>query len=280
MKKTLLDASFEESTGLVTDQYIQTSMEDIEKNGYGKKILGFLTVNLFMYLITFIGRYVDSQIILTLFKSTEVLVSIPFFLGLLVTLLYFISLKKIHQKRVLSYYYFNKYMFLLTFLFYCQIEILLVIFSTMILGEFLSIFIYLVVFMIALLERYQWFSKTSYNSLYGNVDFSNPLERYVELFVAHSRKFGWLVLIPVFLYRIFFSGGENLYRNDLIRTVSILSFPIIGLVGLYFVIALGASQIKGYYISKYMEDYRILSGYSIEDWYGKKSRRYKESLGK
>ncbi|AEB82240.1 hypothetical protein SSUST3_1827 [Streptococcus suis ST3] len=171
-------------------------------------------------------------------------------------------------------------MFLLTFLFYCQIEILLVIFSTMILGEFLSIFIYSVVFMIALLERYQWFSKTSYNSLYGNVDFSNPLERYVELFVAHSRKFGWLVLTPVFLYRIFFSGGENLYRNDLIRTVSILSFPIIGLVGLYFVIALGASQIKGYYISKYMEDYRILSGYSIEDWYGKKSRRYKESLGK
>ncbi|HFU4222978.1 TPA: hypothetical protein ACGO80_001851 [Streptococcus suis] len=280
MKKTVWNASLEESTGLVTDQYIQTSMEDIEKNGYGKKILGFLTVNLFMYLITFIGRYVDSQIILTLFKSTEVLVSIPFFLGLLVTLLYFISLKKIHQKRVLSYYYFNKYMFLLTFLFYCQIEILLVIFSTMILGEFLSIFIYSVVFMIALLERYQWFSKTSYNSLYGNVDFSNPLERSVELFVAHSRKFGWLVLTPVFLYRIFFSGGENLYRNDLIRMVSILSFPIIGLVGLYFVIALGASQIKGYYISKYMEDYRILSGYSIEDWYGKKSKRYKESLGK
>ncbi len=280
MKKTVWNASLEESMGLVTDQYIQTSMEDIEKNGYGKKILGFLTVNLFMYLITFIGRYVDSQIILTLFKSTEVLVSIPFFLGVLVTLLYFISLKKIHQKRVLSYYYFNKYMFLLTFLFYCQIEILLVIFSTMILGEFLSIFIYSVVFMIALLERYQWFSKTSYNSLYGNVDFSNPLERYVELFVAHSRKFGWLVLTPVFLYRIFFSGGENLYRNDLIRTVSILSFPIIGMVGLYFVIALGASQIKGYYISKYMEDYRILSGYSIEDWYGKKSKRYKESLGK
>ncbi|HEM3443324.1 TPA: hypothetical protein U1B40_002003 [Streptococcus suis] len=280
MKKTVWNASLEESMGLVTDQYIQTSMEDIEKNGYGKKILGFLTVNLFMYLITFIGRYVDSQIILTLFKSTEVLVSIPFFLGLLVTLLYFISLKKIPQKRVLSYYYFNKYMFLLTFLFYCQIEILLVIFSTMILGEFLSIFIYSVVFMIALLERYRWFSKTSYNNLYGNVDFSNPLERYVELFVAHSRKFGWLVLIPVFLYRIFFSGGENLYRNDLIRAVSILSFPIIGLVGLYFVIALGASQIKGYYISKYMEDYRILSGYSIEDWYGKKSKRYKESLGK
>ncbi|HEM3705572.1 TPA: hypothetical protein U1C94_001926 [Streptococcus suis] len=279
MKKSIWNASLEESMGLVTDQYIQTSMEDIEKNGYGKKILGFLTVNLFMYLITFIGRYVDSQIILTLFKSTEVLVSIPFFLGLLVTLLYFISLKKIPQKRVLSYYYFNKYMFLLTFLFYCQIEILLVIFSTMILGEFLSIFIYSVVFMIALLERYRWFSKTSYNSLYGKVDFSNPLERYLELFVAHSKKFGWLVLIPVFLYRIFFSGGENLYRNDLIRAVSILSFPIIGLVGLYFVIALGASQIKGYYISKYMEDYRILSGYSIEDWYGKESKRYKESLG-
>ncbi len=101
MKKTVWNASLEESTGVVTDQYIQTSMEDIEKNGFGKKILGFLTVNLFMYLITFIGRYVDLQIILTLFKSTEVLVSIPFFLGLLVTLLYFISLKKNPSKTSL-----------------------------------------------------------------------------------------------------------------------------------------------------------------------------------
>lgn len=36
--------------GVVTDKYIQTFLEDIEKNGYKKKILGFLTVEFFMFL--------------------------------------------------------------------------------------------------------------------------------------------------------------------------------------------------------------------------------------
>ncbi|MFH0372409.1 hypothetical protein [Streptococcus sp. A22] len=50
MKKTIWNASLEESMGLVTDKYIQTFLEDIEKNGYKKKILGFLTVEFFMFL--------------------------------------------------------------------------------------------------------------------------------------------------------------------------------------------------------------------------------------
>lgn len=38
------------------------------------------------------------------------------------------------------------------------------------------------------------------------------------------------------------------------------------------------SILSYYYFKKYLEDYRQLPDYSIEDWYGKESKRYKESL--
>jgi len=47
MKKTLFNASLEESMNLVTDKYIQTSMEDINEKGYWRKIIGFFTVLFF-----------------------------------------------------------------------------------------------------------------------------------------------------------------------------------------------------------------------------------------
>ncbi|MCQ9215773.1 hypothetical protein MK543_09325 [Streptococcus gallolyticus subsp. gallolyticus] len=48
MKKTLFNASLEESMNLVTDKYTQTSMEDINEKGYWRKIIGSFTMILFI----------------------------------------------------------------------------------------------------------------------------------------------------------------------------------------------------------------------------------------
>ncbi|WP_367985983.1 hypothetical protein AB1F57_01675 [Streptococcus sp. ZY1909104] len=90
MKKTVWNASLEESLNLVTDKYIQTSLEDIEKNGYKKKILGFLTVEFFMFLFSFIGPYSDKEVGNILFVEAKILFSIPVWLGLLVIVHYLI----------------------------------------------------------------------------------------------------------------------------------------------------------------------------------------------
>ncbi|NRG60366.1 hypothetical protein HPA88_02595 [Streptococcus suis] len=42
MKKTIWNASLEESMNLVTDKYIKTSIDDVNQHGHKKKILGFL----------------------------------------------------------------------------------------------------------------------------------------------------------------------------------------------------------------------------------------------
>jgi len=52
LKQTIFNASLEESMNLVTDKYIKTSLEDFNEKGYGKKILGFFTVQFFLFLIS------------------------------------------------------------------------------------------------------------------------------------------------------------------------------------------------------------------------------------
>ena len=38
--------------------------------------------------------------------------------------------------------------------------------------------------------------------------------------------------------------------------------------------------LRGYYLFKYSEEYREQFGYSSKDWYGEKSKEYRQSLNK
>ena len=95
MKQTIFNASLEESMNLVTDKYIQTAMEDIKEKGYWRKIIGFLTVNIFMYLLYLLGIYADTHLKTSLPIKTSVLVLVPLFISLCGTALYFFEVTKI-----------------------------------------------------------------------------------------------------------------------------------------------------------------------------------------
>ena len=96
--------------------------------------------------------------------------------------------------------------------------------------------------------------------------------------MTFSKKYGGIVILLLFILRLFLPGEGDIYHNELFRTLGLLGFPLVMLLGLYFITALGADNFQGYYLQKYLEDYRQLSDYSIEEWYGKKSKMYKESL--
>lgn len=280
MKKTIWNASLEESMNLVTDKYIQTSLEDIEKNGYKKKILGFLTVEFFIFLISFIGPYSDKEVGNILFVEAKILFSIPVWLGLLVIVHYLMDARKIRHNRILSYYYFNWNMFLMVSLLNYQVFVLCAIGSAMFFGSLIAVILNLSIIIFVIAERYLWFKKEVLNGLYGNQSVSNPLNDVLEKFVVLGRKYGGLIVFPFVVLRLFLPNqGKGIYENDFLRSL-VMIFGIGGPILLfYFIVAIVFSCIEGFYINKYMEDYRILSGYSIEDWYGKESKRYKESLG-
>ncbi len=275
MKKTLFNASLEESMNLVTDKYIQTSMEDINEKGYWRKIIGSFTVLFFnVCLHGGISVCKDSAgIDFTLLSYIIIVVNIYSVAR------YLLDVRKIKNNRILSYYY-NKYMFLLMFGLTLQATLISIAGATMVLGKILANILYGLVFLFIFLERYQWFKQDTLKALYGQQSFKNPLARFLDYFVTFSKKYGGIVVLLLFIAQFFLPGtGESdIYHNDVIRNVVLMFSPLLFALGFYFAIALGADNFQGYYLQKYLEDYRQLSDYSIEEWYGKKSKMYKESL--
>lgn len=90
------------------------------------------------------------------------------------------------------------------------------------------------------------------------------------------------ILFLIFLFSIWIDS-QNL--QFLFMKVSLINGAFFGLGFVGFVgYLIDLTKIKNqsilsyYYFKKYLEDYRQLSDYSIEEWYGKESKRYKESL--
>ena len=275
MKQTIFNASLEESMNLVTDKYIQTAMEDVNEKGYWRKIIGFLTVNIFMYLLYLLGIYADTHQKTSLSIKMSVLVLVPLFISLCVTALYFFEVTKISNNRVLSYYYYNKDMFIVVSCLYTQIELLMITFSFSTLGIALSLILYGIILLFLFLERYQWFKTSTLEALYGQKEFQNPLARFLEYFVVFSKKYGGMIILFLFILPYFFPIAVQ--HNDFFRIIASLIFPLILLIPIYFLVALGADNFQGYYIKKYMEEYRELSGYTVEEWYGPRSKKAKEN---
>ncbi|WP_288623392.1 hypothetical protein [uncultured Streptococcus sp.] len=163
---------------------------------------------------------------------------------------------------------------------YIQGVIFSIIAASLVLGNILGTVIYVLLFLFVGLDRYQWFKQDTLKALYGQQSFKNPLARFLDYFVTFSKKYGGIVILLLFILRLFLPGEGDIYHNELFRTLGLLGFPLVMLLGLYFITALGADNFQGYYLQKYLEDYRQLSDYSIEEWYGKKSKMYKESLKK
>ena len=280
MKKTLFNASLEESMNLVTDKYIQTSMEDINEKSYWRKIIGFFTVLFFMLCVYWLGIYSDNHAKEPYFIKAATLMLIPLLIGILPTCYYLFETQKIKNNRILSYYYFNKNMFVIMSCLNIQLIIFSIIGASSVLGNILGTVIYVLLFLFVGLERYQWFKQDTLKALYGQQSFNNPLARFLDYFVTFSKKYGGLLVLLIFIIQFFLPSGDDIYRNDIIRKAVLIFFPLPFILVFYLVVALGADNFQGYYLQKYLEDYRQLSDYSIEEWYGKKSKMYKESLKK
>lgn len=275
MKQTIFNASLEESMNLVTDKYIQTAMEDINEKGYWRKIIGGLTTLFFMFLMYWLGAAVDTLHVRFYFLKVSVWMAILLGLGVLFFVIYIKDILKIKNNRVLSYYYYYKNMFRITMCFYLQLIIVAISGAGMFIGNSFASILFTFIYGFAFLERYQWFKTSTLEALYGQKEFQNPLVRFLEYFVVFAKKYGGIIAFLLILLRWLFPN--NAQHNDFFKIIGSLILPLIFVIPIYFIIALGADNFQGYYIKKYMEKYRELSGYTVEEWYGPRSKKAKEN---
>ena len=278
MKQTIFNASLEESMNLVTDQYIKTSFEDFNEKGYEGKLLGIITMQFILFLIFLFSIWVDSQNLQFLFMKVGLINGAFFGLGFVWFVGYIIDLTKIKNQSILSYYYFNKWVGFMTFLLFLQCLVIGIAGAGTIIGMILSGALYTVAFILYFIRLFQNFQKNTLEILYQESTYSNRGADFLDRFVVFAKRYGGLILFLIVIFRIFFPNSDLIQQNDTFRSIFVAINPIIFVPFLYFQYVLSVNNFQGYYLKKYLEDYRQLSDYSIEDWYGKESKRYKESL--
>ena len=278
MKQTIFNASLEESMNLVTDQYIKTSFEDFNEKGYEGKLLGIITMQFILFLIFLFSIWIDSQNLQFLFMKVGLINGAFFGLGFVGFVGYIIDLTKIKNQSILSYYYFNKWVGFMNFLLCLQSLVIGIAGAGTIIGMILSGALYTVAFILYFIRLFQNFQKNTLEILYQESTYSNRGADFLDRFVVFAKRYGGLILFLIVIFRIFFPNSDLIQQNDTFRSIFVAINPIIFVPFLYFQYVLSVNNFQGYYLKKYLEDYRQLSDYSIEDWYGKESKRYKESL--
>ena len=278
MKQTIFNASLEESMNLVTDQYIKTSFEDFNEKGYEGKLLGIITMQFILFLIFLFSIWVDSQNLQFLFMKVSLINGALFGLGFVGFAGYLIDLTKIKNQSILSYYYFNKWVGFMNFLLCLQSLVIGIAGAGTIIGMILSGALYTVAFILYFIRLFQNFQKNTLEILYQESTYSNRGADFLDRFVVFAKRYGGLILFLIVIFRIFFPNSDLIQQNDTFRSIFVAINPIIFVPFLYFQYVLSVNNFQGYYLKKYLEAYRQLSDYSIEDWYGKESKRYKESL--
>ena len=278
MKQTIFNASLEESMNLVTDQYIKTSFEDFNEKGYEGKLLGIITMQFILFLIFLFSIWVDSQNLQFLFMKVGLINGAFLGLGFVGFVGYIIDLTKIKNQSILSYYYFNKWVGFMNFLLCLQSLVIGIAGAGTIIGMILSGALYTVAFILYFIRLFQNFQKNTLEILYQESTYSNRGADFLDRFVVFAKRYGGLILFLIVIFRIFFPNSDLIQQNDTFRSIFVAINPIIFVPFLYFLYVLSVNNFQGYYLKKYLEDYRQLSDYSIEDWYGKESKRYKESL--
>ena len=278
MKQTIFNASLEESMNLVTDQYIKTSFEDFNEKGYEGKLLGFITMQFILFLIFLFSIWIDSQNLQFLFMKVSLINGAFFGLGFVGFVGYLIDLTKIKNQSILSYYYFNVWSNFVIFLLCLQCLVIGIAGAGTIIGMILSGALYTVAFILYFIRLFQNFQKNTLEILYQESTYSNRGADFLDRFVVFAKRYGGLILFLIVIFRIFFPNSDLIQQNGTFRSIFVAINPIIFVPFLYFLYVLSVNNFQGYYLKKYLEDYRQLSDYSIEDWYGKESKRYKESL--
>ena len=265
---------------LVTDKYIKTSLEDFNEKSYEGKLLGFVTMQFILFLIFLFSIWVDSQNLQFLFMKVSLINGALLGLGFVGFVGYLIDLTKIKNQSILSYYYFNKWVGFMTFLLLLQCLVIGIAGAGTIIGMILSGALYTVAFILYFIRLFQNFQKNTLEILYQESTYSNRGADFLDRFVVFAKRYGGLILFLIVIFRIFFPNSDLIQQNGTFRSIFVAINPIIFVPFLYFLYVLSVNNFQGYYLKKYLEDYRQLSDYSIEEWYGKKSKMYKEHIKK
>ncbi|MCR5052894.1 MAG: beta-carotene 15,15'-monooxygenase [Streptococcus sp.] len=264
----LFKFSFEESEYIVDEAYVKRTYQPSKK----KRFIGMFLLALLLYIglvmlpmLMQILMINNPQNLKLNFLNIPILVLIVLFYSSYV----FLSVKNFRRnfiKKYLTYFYIT-----------LSLIVLMFIFEIVELSQFLEggVFVPVLSFSIFIITIYY----TQYRLHKGIKQSVKNKEMFNSIAYILSEKVGIILLILGSSGLPALIAIANIYSNGSVnRGIDAILEPFIPTIiylGVYFLMI---ESYKGYYVVKYFEQYRVKFGYSIEEWYGKNSKEYKESL--
>lgn len=259
----LFKFSFEESGYIVDEAFVKRSMEkSINKRFLGLFIIAFLDY----FFISFLPVIMGIQTIKEYhFINYPLLIAV-----LIVYLVYIIFSIRHHHRNIYKKYFSSCYLVLTLFILFFS-------------GSIAIIFLIYqknpIVAILDLILTVGFIINSQIRMFQGIKSSVQKHEKFNSRAYLLSEKIGRILLVVggsgITALSAIINIRTNGASNEIIDAIIEPFIPLIFYLVLYFIFI---EFYKGYYVVKYFEQYRVKFGYSIEEWYGKKSKMYKESL--
>lgn len=280
MKRTIYNASFEESEKLVDDNYIIKMLEENEPKRVRKRVFGMIFTSFLVIVTYYFTKFISDENP----NSVEIYSARMKFVWIIwgtigIVLILFFYLNYNQRKLVFSKNYNLVSMFLILgmFLQVFSMSISLVIWQT---NSMILVVAYCILFVLFPIIINNKINKKITKVLYNkNDNYNNKFSNFTLLFEKYTKKYGGILLLLIVIFKYFQKRmGLTIQEGGLMDMILMISSPWLMIGAVSFTVGFKEDIIQGHYLNKYYEEYRQKFGFSIEEWYGRHSKMYKNHV--
>ncbi|MGX7418867.1 hypothetical protein ACWOFR_08650 [Carnobacterium gallinarum] len=277
-EKTIYQATFEESEQLVQEKNIKRAIKESDPHTVTKRFFGVHIAFLLLYIMYIFLKFIENGAPVAI---NILSLRIPYFwlvITLIIMLIHeYIILKNKNKKNISLSYYYNLTMLIYSFVFILFIFLFLLSLVNLALNSFWIIMLYAILFVIFITTQNNLMNNSIKENLYGT---GKKITSILGIFEKYQKSFGLIggIIIIGKTIQSFFVKNQISGQNDFITKLLEVFSPMLAFVMVLIPIYMKSEILIGYYLSKYSEEYRLKYGYSNLEWYGKKSKQYKNEL--
>lgn len=280
MRRTVYNASFEESQNLVTEQYIRNCIDNSTRKVVRKRTIGIVFT-----LLLIMGVHKGLLLLQDYSKETPIgevkvlsskLGSFWYYAPLII-FIYYLCLRILEKSRVLLKHdiYYQVICMLVVILYLLLILGMLSLANVVVQGIWPSI-VYGVFFSYIIYDQTKKYYRRVFDTIYQRKTEEKAWSFYAR-FLIFASKYGLIIVVLTGLLKNFNASHQKEYGASFLQQIAGLTGPLILIIGVIFFFYIAEVLLQGYYLRKYYEQYRLKYNGTTKQWYGEKSKQYKQA---
>ena len=280
LKRTVYNASFEESQNLVTEQYLQKCIDNSTRKIVRKRTIGIIVMLLFSISIEASMPALEKYSIETPVGEIKILSNALgafwYYAAALIFIMYlYLRMKNRKHKLLASYTYIQSNLLALSELVIICSLFVFSLANVVIRGVWPSVF-YGILFSYIIYDQTKKYYQRTFEKIYQRKTEEKAWSFYAR-FLIFASKYGWIIVVLTALLKSFNASHQKEEGATFLQIIFGLAGPLIFIPAYIFMFYIAEELMQGYYLRKYYEQYRLKYNGTTKQWYGEKSKQYKQA---